>query len=292
MKLSLKGRYEVLKSKGLPFTCLKSGHLKSACQHKSYFTYGKSCHPSIVHLDPRQSKESETSTFGRPDQNNNSILISSSAISSTEHMEAGDHTRQALPIVPVIVKSRNSDKFVTIYAFLDSGSTATFCTTEIAKALHLKGRKTTLNLTTMGQLRTESCYVLNDLEVSELNGEHTIELPSIYAQPNLPVSKKDIVTSEDLQKWPHLCDVHISTIDSDVGLLIGVNVPKAIKPWDVISSADEGPFAVKNALGWVINGPLDVGPDSNTCTYNTYVTVNRIDARLEEQVRYQFNQEF
>ena len=89
-------------------------------------------------------------------------------------MGARDHTRQALPIVPVRVKSKNSDKFVTTYAFLDSGSTATFCTTEIARALHLEGRKTTLNLTTMGQHRTESCYVLNDLEVSDLNGEHTI----------------------------------------------------------------------------------------------------------------------
>ena len=107
-----------------------------------------------------------------------------------------------------------------------------------------------------------------------------------------PVSRKDIVTSEDLQKWPHLCDVHISTIDSDVDLLIGVNFPKVMEPWDVISSADEGPFAVKTALGWVIKGPLDVGPDSSTCTYNTYVTVNRIDARLEKQVRYQFNQGF
>ena len=106
------------------------------------------------------------------------------------------------------------------------------------------------------------------------------------------MSRKDIVTADDLQKWPHLCDVHINTIDSDIGLLIGVNVPKAIEPWDVISSADEGPFAVKTALGWVINGPLDVGPDSSNYTYNTYVTVNRIDARLEEQVRYQFNQEF
>ena len=95
------------------------------------------------------------------------------------------------------------------------------------------------------------------------------------------MSRKDIVTSDDLQKWPHLCGVHLSTIDSDVGLLKGVNVPKAMKPWGEVSSADEGPFAVKTVLGWVINGLLDVGPDSSTYTYNTYVTVNRIDASLD-----------
>ena len=83
--------------------------------------------------------------------------------------------------------------------------------------------------------------------------------------------------------------MNISTTDSDVDLLIGVNVPKAMEPWDVISSADEGPFAVKTLLGWVINVSLDIGPDSSTYTYNTYVTVNRIDPNSEEQVRYQFN---
>ena len=62
--------------------------------------------------------------------------------------------------------------------------------------------------------------------------------------------------------------MNISTIYSDVGLLIGVNVPKAMEPWDVISSADEGPFAV---LRWVINGPMDIGPDSSTYLYPQYL---------------------
>ena len=56
-------------------------------------------------------------------------------------MGARAHTRQALPIVPVRVKSKNSDKFVTNYAFLESGSIATCCTTEIDREPHLEGRK-------------------------------------------------------------------------------------------------------------------------------------------------------
>ena len=63
MKFSLKGRYEVFKSKGLCFSFLKSGHLKNAFQHKSYCTYCKRCHPSILHMDPPQSKERKTSTI-------------------------------------------------------------------------------------------------------------------------------------------------------------------------------------------------------------------------------------
>ena len=71
-------------------------------------------------------------------------------------MGAGNHTRQTPPIVTVRQKTKNSDTFVTTYVFVDSGSTVTFCTMEIARALHMEGRKTELNLTTMGQHRTES----------------------------------------------------------------------------------------------------------------------------------------
>ena len=62
------------------------------------------------------------------------------------------------------------------------------------------------------------------------------------------MSRKDTVTSDDLQR-SHLCDVHINTKDRDVSLFIGVNVPKAMEPWDVIYIANEGPFAVEKMDG-------------------------------------------
>lgn len=97
--------------------------------------------------------------------------------------------------------------FVTTYAFFDSGSTATFCTMEISsyRAFHFEGGKTALNLTIMGQHRTKSCSNLHDLEVSDLDDEHTIKLPLyFYTKPNLAMSRKDIVTLDDLQNWPYL----------------------------------------------------------------------------------------
>lgn len=81
-----------------------------------------------------------------------------------------------------------------------------------------------------------STHVLYYLEMSDLDYEHAIELPSTYSQPNLPMSRKGIITSKDLQKWPHSCDVNISTIDSGAGLLIGVNFRKAMELLEVISS--------------------------------------------------------
>ncbi|XP_033762629.1 uncharacterized protein LOC117344089 [Pecten maximus] len=99
----------------------------------------------------------------------------------------------------------------------------------------------------------------------------------------------------DLQKWSHLCDVPVERIDSDVGLLIGINVPKAMEPWDIVSSSENGPFAVKKTLlGWVVNGPLGLSPTDEAS--NRFVKANHIDVQsvpsLEEQMRNQFDHDF
>ena len=47
--------------------------------------------------------------------------------------------------------------------------------------------------------------------------------------------------------------------------LIGVNVPDAMEVWEVISSVDECPFAVKTVLGYVIKFALDIRPNSSPC---------------------------
>ena len=45
-------------------------------------------------------------------------------------------------------------------------------------------------------------------------------------------------------------------IDAEVELLIGVDAPKVIEPWQIINSQVNGPYAVKTLLGWMVNGPL------------------------------------
>lgn len=45
-------------------------------------------------------------------------------------------------------------------------------------------------------------------------------------------------------------------IDADIEILIGMNVPKAMKPGHIISQGN-GPNAAKTLLGWGVNGPLN-----------------------------------
>ncbi len=97
-------------------------------------------------------------------------------------------------------------------------------------------------------------YELTDLEVCGLEEQDYIQLPNVYTQPDIPAKKANIPQKKDLEKWSYLSRVHLPTLESEVGLLIGVNAYKAMQPWEIINSQNNGPYAVKTALGWVVNG--------------------------------------
>ncbi len=68
----------------------------------------------------------------------------------------------------------------------------------------------------------------------------------------------------------------LPAIDADVELLIGMNVPRALEPLEVIRSVDKGPYAIKTMLGWTVNGPLGEGCCDGPDVYQSAVTINRI----------------
>ncbi|XP_043247285.1 uncharacterized protein LOC122394461 [Amphibalanus amphitrite] len=81
-------------------------------------------------------------------------------------------------------------------------------------------------------------------------------LPTVFAMDKIPASREEICSAEDLQRCPHFQAVVPDMIDADIGILVGVNVPEALEPIDFIHSRDNGPYAVRTRLGWVVNGPV------------------------------------
>ena len=112
----------------------------------------------------------------------------------------------------------------------------------------------------MGQIKTVSSYELSGLEVGNLEGNTFLELPKVYTQEAIPVTKENVATQKDILNWPHLKKVKLNEIDADIDLFIGANAPKALEPWQIKNAEANGPYAVKTVFGWVINGPL------NSCT--------------------------
>ncbi len=65
--------------------------------------------------------------------------------------------------------------------------------------------------------------------------------------------------------------------DMDVGILIGCNCPRALKPREVILRKGDDPYAIRTLLEWGIIGPV-IKPNENDDGENLS-TCNRIITR-------------
>ena len=90
-----------------------------------------------------------------------------------------------MSIVPVKIKSNKGSAVIQTYAFLDPGSSATFCTDKLMQQLNVQGKRTNILLRTMGQERTVATNVITGLEVSGLQDEAFITLPETYTQSRI-----------------------------------------------------------------------------------------------------------
>ena len=123
---------------------------------------------------------------------------------------------------------RANNRTVITHAFLDNGSSATFCAESLVRKLGVEGTKVKISLSTLEKKnsRVES-YLIRDLVVSDLDENDFVSLPALYTRPEIPVCEEDIPTQEDVDQWPHLGGVSILHVDAEIGLRIVSDVPEA-----------------------------------------------------------------
>jgi len=288
----LKERIQFLKSNGLCFGCLTAGHLSKDCKKKASCPNCSFKHPAILHVvkEETASEQNNTDESLQGTGEVTSALVSAGC-KRDEHTGSGN-SECILPIVPVLIKHKKGSKTVKTYAFLDQGSTATFCTENLANKLNIRGRKTEFVLRTITQEQRVNSYVLTDLEVCGLEEQQYIQLPNVYTQPDIPAKKANIPQKKDLVKWSYLSRVQLPKLEADIGLLIGANAYKALEPWEIISSQNDGPYAVKTALGWVVNGPISKEKESDESERQSFL-VNHISVmNIEDMLIKHYNADF
>ena len=268
-------KIEFVMQNGVCFGCLaKAGHISKDCGKRLQCTICNKQHPSALHIKETTLKSLQVS------------------VKADEHTGAGNVQNCTLSIVPVQVKSTRGSTIINTYAFLDPGSSATFCTENLLNKLNIRGKRTNILLRTMNQEQSVITYMANGIEVSALNENNFIALPEVYTQKSMPVDTDSILKTEELARWPYLSEIQIPKIKAEVELLIGNNAPKAIEPWEIINSRENGPYAVKTLLGWVVNGPLDDSVVTDSSRHQK-VTVNRTSvAKLEDLIVQQYNHDF
>ena len=276
----------------LCFRCLGGDHMKSQCTQKATCDVFKGSHLTLLHFSTAtdnnagqsRGSSSESSYFapilGGSIQSDSTVPVVTSAIIQ-EHQSRTD----TMPIVPVKVKLASGDLEVLTHAFLDSGSSETFITERLMKQFSASGKKIHINFTTLNNddILTP-CYKVSGMEVCGLNEDCYISLPAVFTQDSLPVSREQVPSQEDIERWPHLSPAVVSSLQAGVDLLIGNNVPMATEPWEVINSVNDGPYAVHTVLGWSINGHLRSPTGSDD--WNQAVSCRvQVTSRLEDQLQ-------
>ncbi|KAL7852949.1 hypothetical protein SRHO_G00187340 [Serrasalmus rhombeus] len=142
--------------------------------------------------------------------------------------------------------------------------------------------------------RRSLCPASSFLEVCGLTESKYISLPYVYTHTDLPVTRENVPAEKDLESWPYLRkEVQLPQIDADVEMLIGMNAHSAMEPWKIIHSQDDGSYAIKTTLGWVVNGPLKKDNDNKPSHFSHGVSVNRVSvSSVDSMLLRQYNHDF
>lgn len=121
-----------LKLNGICFGCLaKAGHVSKDCTKRLNCSTCNKQHPSVLHI---RAKEATAHTIETPVS---SMQVSLHAGGHSGTGNAQRYPKCMLSIVPVQVKSSKGSKIINTYAFLDPGSSATFCTENLMNKLNI-----------------------------------------------------------------------------------------------------------------------------------------------------------
>ena len=199
-KKAIKERLDFIQSAGLCFGCLSKGHYSKNCRKRLTCQKCKRPHPTILHYDSQDDKDSEKAHV-------NSDQPSSNTSHVCHTVGEGSNVTNSM-IVPVWLHHKDSpDKEVLVYALLDDASDSTFIKSETLRDLGLKGPEVKLNLYTMLG-REEICVEkVSGLVAKRMDKRVEIELPKLYSRASIPFRRNQIPTPEVAKKWPHLMNV-------------------------------------------------------------------------------------
>ena len=244
----------------LCFGCLAKGHGTRSCRNRKTCRICTSTHPTALHQSDRGS--ANHSPEANSDGNGSSNAHMYSQCLRTKNGNA------KLSAVTVRIQAKNGNELVT-NCFVDSGSSASFISEDVFRALHGTsggGGYTLLTLKGANGVATSRSCIVDGLRVQDAKGESDyIELPPLYTMGKMPIDMEDCVNQADIDSWPYLSEVDVPDGRIPLGIVIGNNVPKATEPMQLIGSDRNGPYAVKTRIGWVIHGSPQYTEGILTC---------------------------
>ena len=256
IKISIDDRFEFIKRSKLCHKCFSSRHRTRQCKRVNSCTV-EGCtnpfHHTLLHFTRKSSPVSkrtapEVSNLNTDNPPENTIALST--VSKATDPDANVY----LCVVPVRV--RYKEKEVLTYAFLDQGSTHTFCDKTLIQSLGITGRSEKICLQTLAGSVKRYDGISSELEVSGLNGEVYYIISNVFSIDEIPIRPNLVPTQRKILDLPHLKGIKLDTLSKvEVGLLIGVDVPELFCTSEFRKGPRGTPSAIYTPLGWSLLGP-------------------------------------
>ena len=266
-------RLNVVRANGLCFKCLKANHTARECRSTAKCSV-ENCtgtlHHSLLHrIKPAPSTSSNkvlNNEMKQPVTDSSTETTTSAAVQQEVFQTSS--TNVYLNVVPVKVKYE--DQEISTYAFLDQGSTSTFCEKSLADKLNVAGTPKIINIQTLTSPQTLNTFSFS-LSVQALDGGgDVIHLTEVIAVDEIPVKPNAIPNKGIMKRHKYLKNVPLSKIsDGTVQLLIGANVPEVFRVESSRRGPDGYPDLIRSPLGWSLFGPsFDFSPsDKLSCHF-------------------------
>ena len=140
-------------------------------------------HPSLLHVENVEQRTNQQEKGDR-----------SEAVKTVASLGTGAGTGSAnlLSALPMRIKAGKGENIFSVYAFLDPGSSATFCTECLPYlpyvSVEYPRQKKNILLRTMSNEKRVPTYVVSGLELSRLDGDSFTQLPDVFTQKEMPVT--------------------------------------------------------------------------------------------------------
>ena len=276
-------KLEFVRNKRICFCCLGArSHIASQCRQLNGCDVCGKRHASCLHEAIMKDTSTPSDSQNGEHSNAASFVCSPNVPSNV-----------TLPIVAVNVRGVGQTDYVKCLALLDPGSNKTFCSKEFMNKLGLEGDNSSLTIETLTDGVDLNVKEVS-LEVTSVMGKQSnrkaIDLPKVYVLSRFPALNGCVARPDDVVKWEHLRDINVMQMrhmsQNKVDLLIGQDAPQALIPLEVREGKNGGPYAVRTALGWTLNGPMGDDLERVDGTCNFVHAAARIDTSLEKQVEH------
>ena len=277
LKKTVAERENFIKTKGLCFGCLNTGHRYKDCETKMKCTKCDRMHPSCLHRMKSTSDDVRRSTNN--DASNKEI-----------NMKTRDNERIVCPAVAVVIRNKLNGKKIEAFAALDNYSTSSYMNAELIEKLDLLSEEKSLNVQTIeGDAQCINVSVVKNLIITNLAGNSKNKLAKVYAKNKWPFTEKDSPSVRDIENITLDKNIPFNFISGKIEILIGMDNPDILQPRETVKGKKNGPYATRHILGWALNGPVK-GSKLNLHCFRTVVREN--DCDLHNKIEEVFNKDF